>query len=279
MSSVVANVFLLNVLARALALSSSSSAPTVSGVKGADGFSVFRGNPPCSPAAGRTCGLQTRPPAGARRALGPSRAPGPGGSRAADPGRAPGLEPGFRPRSAAARPGDGATRRRGHPRVQRRRSPPMRPREAAGGQAIEGNENGAHFLPPDLLLWFSIVTRSPHCSGCCIWGHPLIFFKVPAPVFPPGFRLIYSMQSKWERSRDGKLYIFISFVSKVSSLKKKKVSQEFVDSRLFKKIKNSRQMDNFKNYQIIAVILLITSQVFTFVTPPPPMALLLFSRN
>lgn len=29
-------------------------------------------------------------------------------------------------------------------------------------------------------------------------------------------------------------------------------------------------MDNFKNYQIIAVILLITSQVFTFVTPPPP---------
>lgn len=43
-----------------------------------------------------------------------------------------------------------------------------------------------------------------------------------------------------------------------------------MDSRLFKKIKNSRQMDNFKNYQIIAVILLITSQVFTFVTPPPP---------
>ena len=43
-----------------------------------------------------------------------------------------------------------------------------------------------------------------------------------------------------------------------------------MDSRLFKKIKNSRQIDNFKNYQIIAVILLITSQVFTFVTPPPP---------
>lgn len=167
-----------NILCQDLTPSARSSAHTVSGFERGRRVFLFRRGLPglasCLPyvrAADRAAGRR----AGARRALGPSGAPGPGGSLAADPGRAPVLEPGFRPRSAAARPGDGATRRRGHRRVQRRRSPPMRPREAAGGPAIEGNENGAHFLPPELLLWLSIVTRSPHCSGCCILGHPLIF--------------------------------------------------------------------------------------------------------
>lgn len=45
---------------------------------------------------------------------------------------------------------------------------------------------------------------------------------------------MHSTQPMGERSRDGKLHIFISFVSKVSSFKKKKVSQEFVASRFLK---------------------------------------------
>ena len=67
------------------------------------------------------------------------------------------------------------------------------------------------------------------------------------------------MQSEWERFRAGKLHIFISFVSKVSSLKKKKFLRNLwiVVLKFFFKIADKWII--FKNYEIIDVILLITS--------------------
>lgn len=74
----------LSLHTQALALSSAFSAPTAARLS----RSCFPGAPPPRPPRG-TCKLQSGPRPG-RRALGPSRTPGPGGSRAADPGQAPG---------------------------------------------------------------------------------------------------------------------------------------------------------------------------------------------
>lgn len=86
---------------------------------------LSRDSPPPPPPRS-TCRLQSGPRPG-RRALGPSRTPGPGGSRAADPGQAPGAGAGCSGRGPCSSAG-----RRREPAAGPPASPaPLQPPNAA----------------------------------------------------------------------------------------------------------------------------------------------------
>lgn len=71
----------------------------------------------------------------------------------------------------------------------------MRPREAAGGQAIEGKENAARGLHSEPLPGLALSPPSLAAQAAHFGGHPLAFYlKVSAPICAPSFGLIYSVQ-------------------------------------------------------------------------------------
>lgn len=131
------------------------------------------------PARGRTCGCRRAARARTRRAR-TRGAADPGGRRAGA---------GFRPRSAAARPGDGAARRRG-PRESSAAAAPRCGREEPGARGrSQVTTGGPPLPPPQPLLCFGIVAGRPRRSGsAAFWGRPGLLLRCP-PRVPSWFRM------------------------------------------------------------------------------------------
>lgn len=151
------------------------------------------------PARGRTCGCRRAARARTRRA----RARG-----AADPGgRRAGA--GFRPRSAAARPGDGAARRRG-PRESSAAAAPRCGREEPGARGRSQVTPGGPLSRPRSPCPASALSRGALALRARLrfGGARGLFLRCPSPcpqLASPGF---IACTSHGRDPGDGELHIF-----------------------------------------------------------------------